>query len=178
MHSITVTTDQDQQVLQKASDYVDETIGTLREIAYNLLPNSLTRNNLIIALKEYIYKIPKEHNLLIEFNCPENTVVPKEIEIHLFRILQEIIQNTIKHAKASTLTLFISNEQTGLYLATQDNGVGFETGQRNKAEGGLGLRSIESRCELIHANLRIISEKNKGCQIIIQISQLWFVPCC
>src|ERR1700749_4882214 len=57
MHSITVDNKDDQSALDKASDYIDETIGNLREISYNLLPGSLDRNGLITVTKEYLDRI-------------------------------------------------------------------------------------------------------------------------
>jgi len=169
MHSIDVDSDADKESLDKASGYIDETIKNLREISYNLLPSSLNRNDLIMVVKEFISRISSHHTLKIIFEAPQNTVIPKKIELHLFRIIQEIVHNTIKHAGASTLKLLITNQPDGLFLISEDNGKGFDiNGTREKSEG-LGLKSMENRCEMIDATLKIITAKNEGCKIIIKV---------
>lgn len=168
MNSIGVEREEDQQLMNKASGYVDETIRGLREISYNLLPNSLDRNGLVKAVKEYIYRITAKHPLKINFAAAENLNIPKDIEIHLFRIVQEIIQNTIKHAQAQTLHLYIGREPE-LIIVSEDDGLGFDLEEIRNTSGGLGLKSMESRCELVNASFQIITEKGKSCKIIIKI---------
>ncbi|RYE18154.1 MAG: sensor histidine kinase [Sphingobacteriaceae bacterium] len=168
MNSIDVVHEDDRQLMAKASGYVDETIRGLREISYNLLPNSLDRNGLVKAVKEYIYRITAKHVLKIEFTAAEDLNIPKESEIHLFRIVQEIIQNTLKHAQAKTLHLYIGREPE-LIIVSEDDGLGFDLEQTRIISGGLGLKSMESRCEMVNANFQIITEKEKGCKIIIKL---------
>ncbi|RYE29641.1 MAG: sensor histidine kinase [Sphingobacteriaceae bacterium] len=167
MNSIGVR-DEDKQLMDKASGYVDETIRGLREISYNLLPNSLDRNGLIKALKEYIHRITTKHVLKINFTAAENLSIPKESEIHLFRIMQEIIQNTLKHAQAKTLHLYIGHEPE-LIIISEDDGLGFDLEETRNTSGGLGLKSMESRCEMVNASFQIVSGKEKGCKIIIKL---------
>jgi signal transduction histidine kinase len=169
MHSISVSNDTDKQSLDKASSYIDETINNLREISYNLLPSSLTRNDLIVVVKEYISRIASHNLLKIYFDAPENTVIPKKIEIHLFRVIQEIVHNTIKHSGASSLKLFITNQPDGLILISEDNGNGFDLNAITGVSDGLGLKSMENRCEMIGATLKIVTAKNEGCKIIIKV---------
>jgi len=169
MHSIIVSNDADKESLDKASNYIDETINNLREISYNLLPSSLDRNNLIVVVKEYITRISGHHALKIYFDAPEKTVVQKKIEIHLFRIIQEIVHNTIKHSGATTLKLFITNQPDFLFLASEDNGRGFNLEGTREGSEGLGLKSMENRCEMINASLKIITAKNEGCKIFIKV---------
>ena len=169
MHSLTVENETDKQSLDKASGYIDETIKNLREISYNLLPSSLTRNDLVMVVKEYISRITSHHTLKIQFEAPDNTVIPKKIEIHLFRIVQEIVHNTIKHSGASALKLSITNKADGLVLISEDNGKGFDLGGTREGSEGLGLKSMENRCEMIDATLKIVTARNEGCKIIIKV---------
>lgn len=169
LQSIVIDNEQDKQLLDKASTYIDETITSLREISYNLLPSGLSRKGLAETLKEYVYRVASRNVLRIEFNPEANLMVNKEIEVHLFRILQEIIQNTIKHAKAQTLRLWITDNTGELVILSEDDGLGFDVENTRNSSAGLGLKSIESRCELIGASLEIISEKGKGCRIVIKI---------
>lgn len=169
MHSIIVSNDADKESLDKASNYIDETINNLREISYNLLPSSLNRNNLIVVVKEYITRISSHNALKIYFDASEKTIVQKRIEIHLFRIIQEIVHNTIKHSGATTLKLLITNQPDYLFLVSEDNGRGFNLEGTREGSEGLGLKSMENRCEMINATLKIITAENEGCKIIIKV---------
>lgn len=169
MHSIAVDNETDRESLDKASGYIDETIKNLREISYNLLPSSLSRNDLIMVVKEYVSRITSHHTLKINFEAAKGTVIPKKIEIHLFRIIQEIVHNTIKHSGATTLKLLITNQPDGLLLISEDNGKGFNLSGTREASEGLGLKSMENRCEMIDATLKIVTAKNEGCKIIIKV---------
>lgn len=162
-------TDADRQSVDKASAYIDEAINNLREISYNLLPPSLDRNNLIVVVKEYLSRISSHHILKIHFETSPDLIIPKKIEIHLFRVIQEIVHNTIKHSKAAHLTLSISKQSNYLFLISKDNGIGFDLYQVRHQSEGLGLKSIENRCEMIDAALRIVTSKNKGCKMVIKV---------
>lgn len=169
MHSITVDTDADHQALGKASDYIDETIGNLREISYNLLPGSLARNGLVTVVKEFLSRLSGRHAIRIDFETEGDISIPQNTELHLFRIVQEVVHNTIKHSQATNLKLLLASRNDGLFLITEDNGKGFDLYDTKSASGGLGLKSIENRCEMINAGLKIITQKNKGCKIIIKV---------
>ena len=169
MHSITVDNDTDKQSLDKASDYIDETIGNLREISYNLLPNSLSRNGLVTVVKEYLSRLSGRHAIKISFEATKEVSISQNTELHLFRIIQEVVQNTIKHSGATTLKLRLARQHDGLFLLTEDNGKGFDLYNTREASKGLGLKSIENRCEMINASLKIVAKKTEGCKIIIRI---------
>ncbi|MES2426342.1 MAG: sensor histidine kinase [Bacteroidota bacterium] len=169
MHSIMVNDDADKQSLDKASNYIDETISNLREISYNLLPNSLNRNDLVMVLKEYISRINSHSVLKIHFDATKDIAIPKKTELHLFRIIQEIVQNTIKHAGATNLKLVIARKPEGLLLTSEDNGKGFDPTSIKDKSSGLGLKSMENRCEMIDATFKIVTAKNAGCKIIIKV---------
>jgi signal transduction histidine kinase len=97
--------------------------------------------------------------------------VKKEYEIHIFRIFQEIIQNTMKHAHATSLQLMVKEQSDYLVIIALDDGNGFEVDEIKKLPGGLGLKSIESRCELINADLKLLSAKGQGCKYLIKLTR-------
>ena len=169
LHSIGVDNETDEQALAKASDYIDETIGNLREISYNLLPGSLHRNNLPVVVKEYLSRIASHNALKIQFNATKEDVLQKKVEIHLFRIIQEIVQNTIKHAAAQNLKISLNRNVGELLLISEDDGKGFNAADVKGWSTGLGLKSIENRCEMINASFKIISANGAGCKIIIKL---------
>src|ERR1700744_190370 len=167
IHSIAVTGEEDKQLLVRAGSYIDETITGLREISYNLLPTSLSRNGLTEALKEYINRLNSAHVLNIELMINEPISLPKKNEVHLFRIIQEVIHNTMKHAKAKNLQLKFTKDDGEQLIIITDDGVGFDPAGIRKS-GGLGLKSIESRCEMLNASMQLNSAKGKGCKYVIK----------
>jgi signal transduction histidine kinase len=169
MNSIVVNDETDQESLSKASGYIDETINNLREISYNLLPSSLDRNNLEMVVNEYISRMGSRQPMKITFSVTKDTVIPKKTEIHLFRIIQEIVHNAIKHSGATSLKLTIASQPDGLFLISEDNGRGFNPDSVRSTSGGLGLKSIENRCQMLDADLKIITAKNEGCKMIIKV---------
>jgi signal transduction histidine kinase len=169
MSSIVVENETDRESLGKASGYIDEAINNLREISYNLLPSGLDRSNLEMVVQEYIGRMGSHQPLKITFSVTKNTVIQKKTEIHLFRIIQEIVHNTIKHSGATSLKLAITSQPDGLFLVSEDNGRGFDLDTALEASGGLGLKSIENRCQMLDAGLKIITAKNEGCKMIIKV---------
>jgi len=167
--SITVNDETDRESIGKASGYIDEAISNLREISYNLLPGSLDRNGLEIVVNEYISRMGDRQPVKINFTVAKGTVIPKKAEIHLFRIIQEIIHNTIKHSGAKNLKLSIATRPDGLLLVSEDNGRGFDPEHTRETSGGLGLKSIDNRCQMLDADFKLISAKNQGCKMIIKV---------
>ena len=84
--SIEVTQPDDQRVIQKTARYLDEIIGSMRQISYNLLPNTLERKGLIEAVREFIAQVSNQQSLQIKLFVVKEAVVPKNKEIHIFRM--------------------------------------------------------------------------------------------
>jgi signal transduction histidine kinase len=167
--SIEITQPDDQRVIQKTTKYLDEIIGSMRQISYNLLPNTLERKGLIEAVREFIAQVSNQQSLQIKLFVVKEAVVPKDKEIHIFRMIQEIIQNTIKHANASNLQIGISSENKHVMILTKDDGQGFDIAKVKSESGGLGLKSLESRCEILNGILSLESEPGKGTNCYIKI---------
>jgi two-component system, NarL family, sensor kinase len=148
-------------VLEKSSEQIDSIIQRFREISYDLLPNTLVRKGLIKATEEFISKLKPLHPLDISFTHCEFTLLP-EREINLYRILQEIIHNTVKHARATALSISIQKNNKMLLLKTKDDGIGFNYSEKTQIARGLGLLSIQSRVELLGGQLLVTSQPGAG----------------
>lgn len=159
----------EQIVLQKSSSQIDFVIQKFRDISYNLLPNTLVRKGLVKAIEEFIYRVKNDKNLTIHFTAKTITTMPLEKQVNLFRIVQEIVHNTIKHAKANKLTMQIFEEEGQLILKTTDDGVGFAYKEMLQHANGLGLLSLQSRAEVLNGNLQIESSIGKGTHYLLQI---------
>lgn len=148
-------------VLAKSSEQIDSIIQRFREISYDLLPNTLVRKGLVKATEEFISKLKPVHPLNISFTYCDFTLVP-EREINLYRILQEIIHNTVKHARATSLSISIQKQHKMLQIKTKDDGIGFNYSEKKQIAKGLGLLSLHSRVELLGGQLIVTSQPGSG----------------
>jgi signal transduction histidine kinase len=148
-------------VLEKSSEQIDGIIQRFREISYDLLPNTLVRQGFIKATEEFINKLKPLHPLDITFKYCDFTMIPQQ-EINLYRILQEIIHNTVKHSRAASLTISIQKNNRTLLLKTKDDGIGFNYTEKKQMATGLGLLSIHSRVDLLGGQLLVTSQPGKG----------------
>jgi signal transduction histidine kinase len=169
INSIEMEHPEDKDVIAKSGRYLDEIIGSLREISYNLLPNTLERKGLAEAIKEFINQINNKSSVNIQFFVIRECAVPKEKEIHIFRMIQEILHNTIKHAGARNLQIGLSEEQGNLLLFTKDDGKGFDVEKAKTNIKGLGLKSLESRVEILNGIFSLESRPGHGTNYFIKI---------
>ena len=91
------------------------------------------------------------------------------LELTIFRIIQELIANTIKHAQATEASIHLTNHEDNLNIMVEDNGIGFKPKQNNKTNEGMGLGSIDKRVSHLNGTLTIESEHNSGTTVIIDI---------
>lgn len=169
MSSIDIQNEQDQISLEKADHTLDEVITRIRGIAYDLLPTTLLRKGLIEAMQESVERLNLSANLEIKFAYADIPTLRQDKEVNLFRILQEIIHNTIKHAKATELKIEIRTEGPNIIVLTKDNGTGFDYASKSNKPTGLGLRNLLSRTEVLGGNMFIESQPGKGTRYSFEI---------
>lgn len=160
---------EDREVLEKTGKYLDEIIGSMRRISYDLLPNTLERQGLVEAIREFVGQINLQKTINIQLYVVKDMRVPKEKEIHIFRMIQEIVHNTLKHAKAKNLQIGMSEEAGHLLFLTKDDGMGFDWEKELGLSHGLGLKSLESRCEIMNGILSLESKPGAGTNYFIKI---------
>ncbi len=169
INCIATNSDDDEQVIQKSSGYIDDIITNLRRISYNLLPNTLERKGVIEALREFTQNLEDKYPLHFEIIVADGAGIPQDKGIHIFRILQEIIHNTIKHAGAKLMAVEITAHSGVLHIVTKDDGNGFDEDKTNNESSGLGLKSIRSRVEMMNGRLKLQTGPQKGTVYIIEI---------
>jgi len=150
-----------------ASNQIDEVIVRLRAIAGNLMPLALQRKGLITALQELIRDTERHSHLQIPFSAPAAIELSYQKSIHLYRVLQEVIHNCIKHAGATQLNISITKKETRLLISCRDNGRGFDLAQAT--EKGIGLKSLRNRTELTGGQLHIETGTGKGTWLLFDI---------
>jgi signal transduction histidine kinase len=159
----------DRVILDKTAVYLDEIISSMRRISHDLLPSTLERKGLLEAVREFIQQVNNKQSVNIQLYIVKEIQVPKDKEIHIFRMLQEIVHNTIKHAQAKNLQIGFSEENGHLLCLTKDDGKGFDREKALTASQGLGLRSLESRCEILNGILTLESSPDAGTNYFIKI---------
>ena len=169
INSLETTDPGDLQVLEKSSRYIDTIITKLREISNDLMPNTLLRKGLKNAIVEFIDNSQDIYKLPVKFICEQDLQLDQDKEINLYRIVQEITHNTLKHAKASMLIIKISIQDNRLFLLTADNGVGFDYFSKIRDNSGLGLRNLQSRTEVMGGEFNCTSSAEKGTCFTIEI---------
>lgn len=175
LSSIEPSLPEDEETLQQTNNHIADIIQRMREISNDLMPSTLSRKGLVFAIEELIYKLegPKKKglgsSLEIRFTHQNIPVLPKDTATNIYRVVHEIIHNTIKHAKASILTINLDFNQTMLILKSEDNGVGFNYKKAAKEKSGLGLRSLVSRTEVMGGYIYIESKEGKGTIYTIEI---------
>ncbi|MEN7550757.1 AAA family ATPase [Rapidithrix thailandica] len=156
-----------QSSYEKALHHLDLACGEVRRIAHNMLPGVLSKFGLATALQEYAEQVEESSSLRVKleiFGLKKRLKEP--IEINLFRICQELIQNALKHAEASELSLQFIEYPEMLNVVVEDDGSGFDT---QKACSGMGLKNVASRVNYLKGTCEVESQTKQGTTVIINI---------
>lgn len=160
--------------VENAQQIIDSTISEVRRISHDLMPSLLQDFGLVAALE----KVSGQMNLksfidISFFSNMEDIRLPREVEIGLYRIAQEALNNAIKYSKAENILVRLDNEIDGLSLVITDNGVGFDyNGKAHEPSiSGKGLYHIKERAEHINCRLEIKTAKQKGTEIIVRYNK-------
>jgi two-component system, NarL family, sensor kinase len=167
--SLDVYSDTDTATVERVYELIDSLMQRMRDISTDMMPNTLLRKGVIAAISEFISNIPKPTSLTIQFLYADIPQLPLSRQVHLYRIVQEIIHNTIKHARASSLKIELKNTDLLLVLLSADNGTGFDYNLQSRENDGLGLRNLYSRTEILGGTLFVESARGKGTSYIIEI---------
>jgi signal transduction histidine kinase len=157
------------QNMGEAKQMLDDTIDSVRRISRDLMPATLEKFGLSYALKEMCEQYTTVSGIKIKFFESGNVLaVNKNKEVMIFRIIQEFINNSIKHAKAKSITTSLqwSNE---LLVSITDDGVGFDLEQIKKSGRGIGLFTMENRASMLGATLAITSTIEHGTKALVRI---------
>lgn len=160
-----VSIEDDKEVLEKISILSDETISEIRNITHNLRPQYLDQLGLSVAIESITEKITEISDIEIIHDIDEeiDDKIPQKDQINFFRIIQESLNNIVKHSKADQVFLKVKKEEDNIILEIRDNGIGFDITSNNE---GTGLTGINERSKMLGGVLEIHSDKN-GTKIIM-----------
>ncbi|MCL1672080.1 histidine kinase [Elizabethkingia ursingii] len=154
--------------ISKSIKQIDGAVEELRRVAHNLMPDLLVKYGLEVAIQEFASRISNSAlDIHTEFINYSNSL-PEEKQLIIYRIIQELVNNAIKHAEASEIIIQISQEDNVLNLTVEDNGKGFDYKGLNVKKTA-GFHNIESRVQFLKGTMNIISELNIGTSIELQI---------
>lgn len=165
----TLLTDPDKA--QKQVAMVEEMAGNaqseMRALLLHLRPAHLEGKGLKEGVDDLLNELRQKHDLDISWHVDPLPELAKGIEDHLFRIIQEAISNVLRHAKASSLQVWLAVLQNQIRLKIQDDGIGFNPDVVKHSS--YGLRSMKERVNEIGGVLEVISLPNKGTQINVKV---------
>lgn len=157
-----------QQELAAIYQQLEDTTVEVRKTAHNLMPDILLEEGLANALASYCEKLGRQTDLEIDFM--EYGVIPRmdeEIDISIYRMIQELIQNALKHAKDATgILVQISCTETVLNITVEDNGMGFP--EDEPGPEGVGLKYIRKRVAALQGHMDVESAPGKGTTVYIE----------
>lgn len=154
-----------QAILNNTKMLLDECLAEIRNIIKNVLPPVLTDFGLSEALENLSKKVAQDTGIEVIFYTQKNGArYKKEVEIMLYRIVQELFNNAIKHSGASKIDLSLNHHLNSIVLKFKDNGIGFNN---ETIVPGLGLRNIESRIQFMEGTMAI--ESTSGTMIELKI---------
>jgi signal transduction histidine kinase len=154
-------------------DLAANTLDAVHSLAVRLRPLVLDNLGLVTAVKKYIEDFSQQYSITIHTTFSKNLGSQRfahEIEINVYRILQETLTNIAKHAKATTVGITLVRKKATLIFAIADNGAGFDMENVNKkARTSLGLYGIRERVALLKGSITIHSAPHQGTKITIEI---------
>lgn len=148
-----------------------ETLEEIRTISQNLRPTMLDTFGLTASLNNMVERLKRSTEVKMDFDCPQNidAIVAKDLQINVYRILQELTNNVLKHSKASMATIMIRQQAFNLLIQVKDDGVGFDTEKKAVLSTGNGFSSIKERVKILKGEMHITSEIQKGTIVNIKI---------
>lgn len=158
------------ELFEKTNDLLDEAYNKIRSIAHAKNSGVIAKQGLLIAVQNMADKISVSNKINIEVidHGLENRL-ENSLELTIFRIIQELVTNIIKHAEATEANIHLTNHDNTINIMIEDNGKGFNPNQVTTKHKGMGINSIDKRVEHLDGKMTIESELNKGTTIIIDI---------
>jgi signal transduction histidine kinase len=146
-----------------------EAMADVRTLSHQIMPNMLIKNSLSDALRDLISKT-NSPKLQIDLKMEGlKNDLNQNIQVVMYRVIQECINNTIKHAKANRVEISLIQSNTMIKAIFKDDGVGFNPLKISSKNDGLGLDNIKSRIDMLKGDLKIKSAEGQGTSIVMKI---------
>lgn len=158
------------ELFDKTNNLIEEAYQKVRAVAHAKNSGVIAKQGLLKAVQNMADKISASNKIQIEvLDHGLDQRLENSLELTLFRIIQELVTNIIKHAQATEATIHLTNHDDSINIMIEDNGKGFNPSQVTITSKGMGISSIDKRVEHLDGKLTIESEKDKGTTVIIDI---------
>ncbi len=150
--------------IDKADELIQSAINEVRTLSHSLIPPSLNDSELLEALSKVleIARVSGALQIDLESESFDEAVVPDKLKLTIFRMVQEQMNNILKHAAASHVKISLTLVDKTLELSIKDDGIGFNTAKKS---AGVGLMNLRTRAALFNGKLCIQSAPGEGCEI-------------
>jgi len=169
MHGNLVVSSENTAIFNRAISQLDKTIVEMRRVAHSMMPEALLKFGLTEAIEDYCDGMNESKAVKIKFTkLGLAQPLEKAMEVMLYRVVQELSNNAIKHAEAENIFIQLAVHERGLTLTVEDDGKGFETKSLSMAKGD-GLRNVQSRVDYLKGSYEVQSSPGSGTSFIIEI---------
>lgn len=165
-----VMTPENHQAFERGIDMLDSSIKEMRRVAHNMMPEALVKFGLDTALRDFCNDINQSGVLKVNYQSIglDNMEISQTTAITIYRMVQELINNVIKHAGASTAIVQLTRNGDQMAITVEDDGKGFDVSILNSSKG-IGWDNIQNRIRFLKAKLDIRSTAGKGTSVMIEI---------
>jgi two-component system, NarL family, sensor kinase len=148
---------------------LDNTITELRKVAHNLMPEALVKFGLKNAILDYCNALQLSSKTKIVYEqMGEDRALGNTTDLYIYRIIQELVNNSIKHASANTILVQLTKTPQKVLITVEDDGKGFDKNLLNTAKG-IGLQSVQQRIDYLKGSLQIDTQPNEGTSFHIEL---------
>ncbi len=168
-----IMTPDNAQAFERSIDMLDSSIQEMRRVAHNMMPEMLVRYGLKIALEEFCNEINRSGAIHTnyQFIGTHTTSIDQTVAVTVYRIVQELVNNAIKHAYAQNVLvqLHASEQEKLLTITIEDDGKGFDKNLLTVSKG-MGWNNIQNRVDFLKGKIDVNSEPGKGTSVLIEIN--------
>ncbi|MBV2246071.1 MAG: sensor histidine kinase [Lentimicrobium sp.] len=166
-----VTDEENKSAINNAGLLIDQSVADLRQISHNLMPSALIRLGLVAALNDMASKINSGRKINVEISARGiSQRLPEPFEITLYRVVQESVNNILKHANATVIQVNLRKSGEALELEITDNGQGMPK-DADKNSRGIGWEDIRSRVSMFNGKMNLYSQPGEGTRLNINFSK-------
>jgi len=156
-------------IFDKSLDMLDNTIGDLRKVAQNLMPEGLVKFGLTEALRDFCESIQSTSGINVLYqDFGEIRRLDNTAEVFIYRIIQELVNNAIKYAEASQVLVQLTMSSDKAVITVEDNGKGFDQAILSKTKG-MGMANIKYRVQYFNGTTDIVTAPGKGTSVNIEL---------
>jgi signal transduction histidine kinase len=165
-----IMTPDNARAFERSLDMLDSSIREMRRVAHNMMPEALVKFGLDTALRDYCQDINQSGAINVEYQSIglDHAMIEQTTAIALYRIVQELVSNILKHAAATTAIVQITKTNNLLSITVEDDGKGFDINILKQSRG-IGWSNIQNRVEFLKGKLDVSTQSGKGTSVLIEV---------